>query len=86
MPRQLFTVGYEGTTLDAFIANLLANNINCILDVRAIAFSRKPGFSKAQLARRLDLAKIKYIHLTELGTPKPIREETEIDSRLLDFL
>ncbi len=74
MPRQLFTVGYEGTTLDTFIANLLTNNIDCILDVRALAFSRKPGFSKTQLARRLKREKIQYVHLADLGTPKRIRE------------
>ena len=74
MAGQLFTVGYEGTTIDTFIANLLSNNIECILDVRALPFSRKPGFSKTQLAQRLNRAKIQYVHLADLGTPKPIRE------------
>ena len=75
MGRQLFTVGYEGTTIDTFIADLLANNIDCILDVRALAFSRKPGFSKTRLAQRLKRADIQYIHLAELGTPKDMREK-----------
>jgi len=74
MSRQLFTVGYEGTTVDIFVANLLTNNIDCILDVRALPFSRKPGFSKTLLARRLKRARIQYVHLADLGTPKPIRE------------
>lgn len=74
MAGQLFTVGYEGATIDTFIANLLSNNIECILDVRALPFSRKPGFSKTQLAQRLNRAKIQYVHLADLGTPKPIRE------------
>lgn len=77
MPRQLFTIGYEGTTVQTFIANLLANNIDCILDVRALPFSRKPGFSKTQLTRRLKGAKIQYVHLGDLGTPKAIRESVK---------
>lgn len=75
MPRQLFTIGYEGTSIDTFIANLLTNNIDCVLDVRALPLSRKPGFSKTEIARRLNRAKIEYVHLGDLGTPKPIREK-----------
>ncbi len=75
MPRHLFTVGYEGTSIDAFIADLLTKNVDYILDVRALPLSRKPGFSKNQLARRLSRAKIQYVHLADLGTPKPIRQK-----------
>lgn len=75
MARQLFTVGYEGSTIDTFISNLLANNINCLVDVRHIPFSRKPGFSKDKLARRLSRAKIDYVHLADLGAPKSLREK-----------
>lgn len=75
MGRELFTVGYEGATIDSFISNLQANNINCILDVRALPLSRKPGFSKNQLAGRLRRVDIHYIHLAELGTPKDIRDK-----------
>jgi uncharacterized protein (DUF488 family) len=74
MRRELFTVGYEGTTIDGFIDSLKANNINCILDVRALPLSRKRGFSKTQLAGRLTRAQINYIHLPELGTPKDVRD------------
>jgi uncharacterized protein (DUF488 family) len=75
MGSQLFTMGYEGTNVDTFVANLLDNDIECLLDVRAIPYSRKPGFSKTQLAERLKIANIHYIHLAELGTPKDIREK-----------
>jgi len=77
MDQKLFTVGYEGLTIDAFITNLLANNINCVLDVRALPVSRKKGFSKNQLAERLRLADIRYIHLGELGTPKELRDNVK---------
>lgn len=74
MARELFTIGYQGATIDTFIANLIANNIDCVLDVRALPLSRKPGFSKTELARRLNLAEIQYVHFAELGTPKTVRE------------
>ena len=74
MVRELFTIGYQGTTIDTFIANLATNNIDCVIDIRALPLSRKPGFSKTDLARRLNLAEIQYVHFAELGTPKPIRE------------
>jgi uncharacterized protein (DUF488 family) len=85
MARQLFTAGYEGTTIHTFIATLQNNDIDCVLDVRAIAFSRKPGFSKAELARTLENAHIRYVHLPDLGAPKPIREKLKSTSDYVDF-
>lgn len=75
MRRELFTAGYEGINIDAFISHLLSKNINCILDVRALPLSRKPGFSKNRLAERLRDVNIQYVHLGELGTPKDVRDE-----------
>lgn len=74
MPRQLFTAGYEGATINSFLRRLLHNNIDCVLDIRQLPLSRKPGFSKTELARRLKLQRIHYVHLPDLGTPKPLRE------------
>ena len=78
MGAELFTMGYEGINIDSFIDSLQVNKINCIIDVRALPLSRKPGFSKTQLAKRLNNVKIQYIHLPELGTPKDIRDELKI--------
>ena len=75
MSRELFTMGYEGTTIDTFIGNLQAKKIDCVLDIRALPLSRKPGFSKTKLADKLCLVGIRYIHLAELGTPKNIRNK-----------
>ena len=74
MSRQLFTVGYEGNTIDSFIAHLQNNNIKYLVDVRQVPFSRKQGFSKTKLARTLNRAKIHYVHLVDLGAPKSLRE------------
>lgn len=78
MARSLFTVGYEGATVDTFIAKLIENEVECILDVRAIPLSRKPGFSKTQLARRLNRERIQYVHLRDLGSPKLLRDDLKL--------
>jgi uncharacterized protein (DUF488 family) len=70
----LRTIGYEGTTIDAVLATLRAAGVTLLVDVRAVAASRKPGFSKRQLAAGLDAVGIAYVHLQGLGTPKPGRD------------
>ncbi len=70
----LLTIGYEGTTIDAVLDTLLGARISLLIDVRALAASRKPGFSKRQLAAALDERGINYVHLRPLGTPKPGRD------------
>jgi len=44
--------------------------VDLVIDVRAVTSSRRPGFSKNQLAAGLDERGIAYIHLRALGTPK----------------
>jgi len=70
----IFTIGYEGTTMDAFLAALKAAGVEQVIDVRALPLSRRPGFSKNALAATLKDAGIGYVHLKALGTPKPGRD------------
>ncbi len=70
----LTTIGYEGTTVDTVVTTLRDANVALLIDVRAVPRSRKPGFSKRQLAAALDEAGIAYIHFQALGTPKPGRD------------
>lgn len=65
----LFTVGYEAATLPDVISRLKAAGIALLIDVRAIAASRRPGFSKSALSASLAEAGIDYLHLRALGTP-----------------
>ena len=67
--RPLATIGYEGTTVDAFLATLQGAEIALLVDVRAVASSRRPGFAKTRLAANLDTVGIAYLHLRDLGTP-----------------
>ncbi|BBE34062.1 DUF488 family protein [Sphingosinicella microcystinivorans] len=71
---RIFTIGYEGTTQDAFIAALREAGIKIVVDVRAVPLSRRPGFSKNVLAAGLREAGIDYVGLKALGTPPAGRE------------
>ena len=67
---KLFTIGYEQAKADAVLGELKAAKVELLVDVRAVAASRRPGFSKRQLAAGLDGQGIGYLHLRALGTPK----------------
>lgn len=66
----VFTIGYEGTTPDAFERALLEAGVDLLVDVRAVAASRRPGFSKGALSTSVNAKGIPYVHLRALGTPK----------------
>ncbi|WP_284419253.1 MULTISPECIES: DUF488 domain-containing protein [unclassified Bradyrhizobium] len=72
--KTLFTIGYEQTPAKAVLDELQAAGVKLLVDVRAVAASRRPGFSKSQLAAGLDERGIGYVHLRGLGTPKEGRE------------
>ena len=72
--KPLATIGYEAATQDAVIDRLKAAGVELLVDVRAVAASRRAGFSKTVLAASLAEAGIGYVHLRQLGTPKPGRE------------
>jgi len=72
--KRLYTIGYEQTPAKAVLDELEAAGVKLLVDVRAVASSRRPGFSKNQLAAGLDERGISYLHLKGLGTPKTGRE------------
>jgi uncharacterized protein (DUF488 family) len=69
-PKKLFTIGYEQTPPKAVLDELQNAGVKLLVDVRAVVSSRRPGFSKTQLAASLDERGIAYIHMKGLGTPK----------------
>ena len=71
---KLRTIGYEAATQAAVIACLKDARVEVLIDVRAIASSRRAGFSKTLLAASLAEAGIDYVHLRALGTPKAGRQ------------
>jgi uncharacterized protein (DUF488 family) len=68
--KKLFTIGYEQTPAKSVLDELERAGVKLLVDVRAVASSRRPGFSKSQLAAGLDARGISYLHLRGLGTPK----------------
>jgi len=71
---KLATIGYESETQGAVIERLKQAGVEVLIDVRAVAASRRAGFSKTLLAASLKDAGIDYVHLRQLGTPKPGRD------------
>ena len=80
MPNALFTLGYEGLSIDAFIARLQAAQVKTIVDVRELPLSRKKGFSKTAFSAALSAHGIAYLHVPALGCPKPIRNQYKADA------
>jgi uncharacterized protein (DUF488 family) len=70
----LFTIGYEGSIVDAVLAALKEAGVTHLIDIRAVPQSRKPGFSKRLLGGTLEAAGVHYTHLKGLGTPKAGRD------------
>jgi uncharacterized protein (DUF488 family) len=68
--KKLFTIGYEQSNARDFFDALTGAAVATLVDVRAVAASRRPGFSKRQLAAGLDAHGVSYLHLQKLGTPK----------------
>ena len=65
----LATIGYEGATVERVLDALRGGGVDLLVDVRAVASSRRPGFSKTRLAEHLAGAGVGYLHLRALGTP-----------------
>ena len=63
------TIGYEGATISTFQDALRTAGIDLLVDVRALASSRRPGFAKTRLAANAKEAGAEYLHLRALGTP-----------------
>ena len=73
----IYTVGYQGLTIEQFIRKLEQNKIQVLVDVRSNPISRKPGFSKKRLRKTSEAHGIKYRHLPELGIPSEYRKSLD---------
>jgi uncharacterized protein (DUF488 family) len=74
MTPTLYSIGYEKARQADLIATLAAAGVKTLIDVRDRPISRRPGFSKNQLAAALTEAGIDYVGLKALGTPPEGRE------------
>jgi uncharacterized protein (DUF488 family) len=71
----LFTIGYEGISLEAYLNKLIKNDIKVLVDVRHNPLSQKFGFSKSQLEKYCKLSNIEYLHIPEVGIQSEYRKE-----------
>lgn len=77
----LYTIGYEGISLELYFNKLIKNDVRVLVDVRKNPLSMKFGFSKSQLQRYCDYLGIVYIHFPEVGIESSQRQElnTQVD-------
>lgn len=73
----LFTIGYEGISLEMYLQKLVKNNIKLLVDVRKNPLSMKFGFSKTLLKRYCNSLEIEYFHIPEVGINSDKRKELE---------
>lgn len=71
----LFSVGYEGHSLESYLNLLIRNSVSLLCDVRRNPLSRKYGFSKSTLARGCEGVGIQYEHRPELGIASEERRQ-----------
>jgi uncharacterized protein (DUF488 family) len=71
----LFTIGYEGKTLEFYINQLIINNVKVLCDVRKNPLSRKWGFSKSLLRDACEKVSISYVHIPQLGIESEERHD-----------
>jgi len=71
---RIYSVGYEGMTVEALVDRLAGAKVTTLIDVRLNPISRKPGFSRKRLTEALGNAAIEYVHERELGNPAANRD------------
>jgi hypothetical protein len=73
--RILFTIGYEGISLEAYLNKLIKHDIRVLVDVRNNPISQKFGFSKSSLKKYCESLNIAYLHFPEVGIQSEFRQE-----------
>lgn len=71
----LYTIGYEGISLEEYLNRLIKNDVKVLVDVRNNPLSMKFGFSKKQLKAFCENLGIDYVHIPEVGIQSDQRQE-----------
>jgi uncharacterized protein (DUF488 family) len=71
----IFTIGYEGLDIEHFLDLLVSRDIETVVDVRELPLSRKKGFSKKSFHSILNTSGIEYVHMSDLGCPREVRDQ-----------
>lgn len=86
MPSTIYTLGYQGLSLEAYIGIIKEHPIAKVLDVRAAAWSRKPGFIKSTMQKGLHDVGIEYRHLQSAGNPFRKEESENVLEKYQEYL
>ena len=76
----LFTIGYEGISLENYLNKLIINDVQVLCDVRKNSYSMKYGFSKSQLKNACEGVGIWFVHIPEVGIQSEKRKELKSQS------
>jgi uncharacterized protein (DUF488 family) len=71
----LYTIGYEGISLEEYLNKLISKDIKTLVDVRNNPMSMKYGFTKSQLLNSCNSVGIQYVHFPEVGIVSEQRQE-----------
>ena len=72
---QLYTIGYEGVSIEQYINKLILEDVHLLCDVRKNAYSQKYGFNKSQLEMACVEVGIRYVHIPDLGIDSSKRQD-----------
>ena len=76
-PPGIYTIGYEGCSVDRLLDGLMRRGIRRIIDVRRNPVARRYGFHKASLDRLCGNVGIAYVHVPEVGIPSDLRRNLD---------
>jgi len=76
-PLSVFTIGHSTRPIEQFIEILKAHGVTQVIDIRTIPKSRhNPQFNSDALAASLRTARIRYVHLKDLGGLRRARPDS----------
>jgi uncharacterized protein (DUF488 family) len=73
MNGPMFTIGYQGATIERLLETLAGEGVSVLVDTRENPMSRRPEFRRRRLEASLAEAGIGYVAAPELGAPKELR-------------
>lgn len=71
----MYTIGYEGISLEEYLNKLIAADVRVLVDVRNNPVSMKYGFTRGQLLNACSKVGIEYMHFPEVGIKSEQRRE-----------
>lgn len=81
VPCAVYTIGYEGESIDRFVERLLRSGMERVVDVRRNAYSRKYGFTGGPMRGILAKVGIDYAHIPGLGVPSALRKDLSTEKK-----